>query len=1104
MEAAAVQENPAAVVDAALRVCASANPGDPRAEIATARLIAAAKNTAAHRARLPRVKRLVAAHPELRLAQVAAAERGAPELDVLISSREAGLVTDWRVAGPFGRHGMLDFDRQNPPEADGLRKKAYGKRKVEALQFGNGEFSLPRYFGTAGVFYAASDVYVRSEGDWLLYVESPGTLEIFLDGARVVRRDDRAASKSHTIRTAVRVTKGDHRLLVKFVASAAPFRVALLPPSGGRKRKNNIPLLRATPEDEYVIASLPLRRGDLVSAHRAASQFAAKYPSALAHLLLAEVWQRSSEDAPEIESHLRAAVAADPLAHAAAIELAARQFGDDRIEEGLRLLKRVLAHRPASERALSLAAYEMAHLGWNDEAAVFHDRIQALNPSCDVLLNAARFFASTANLRRAAELESRLAACAPGSLVYPRALAARGDHAGAAKAAAEVVKRFPLDRDARELAAREALLAGDIEGAAQHAEKLATMAPNSAEYQELSAMAARGLALPDTPKGIPVFAFAPFRRDGLTVIRETAGQAYSGGPAVFVLNDGALVLQGDRRYAYRHRITRVLNREGVIAFGEVTVPGGAEILRLRTIKVDGKIFEPELNHHKATISMPALAPGDAIELEYVEHAAPDEREQFELASFDAPIILSRYSVVAPPEVAVAAVRHAPAPVISAAADGVLTRTWELREVAQAAREVAMPGSGVLPAVVVEPAPDFLANGRRDVADAMIAAARPGPRVAALARELHGADEASTAQRLYTAVMSRVRASSNVISGESASAEESLERGEGSRAATLLALARAAGLHAELVLAREIDADDALASYAHELAVFRFRDGSQWTADLDSTGLPLGSYAPTLAAKVMRIVSVGPDDSEVADAAFAELGPPLREERSTAEADVRIEPDGTLKASVAIRMSPWRAAQMRSVLRGLTAAERPKFFQELAIRLFPGATHSEGRVEHENDVNEPLVVRVECEAPAWVVFKAGGVDVDQIAPGLGLRHIYGRQPSRRYPLAVNTLLFETADFRVRLPEGVTFAMPVRRSVQTEFGDYGLELKQLDSRTWNMRRSFNIRMQVVSPERYDGFNQFAADIESIERRRMSLVGVPAPASVSRAMPPGANAD
>lgn len=613
-------------------------------------------------------------------------------------------------------------------------------------------------------------------------------------------------------------------------------------------------------------------------------------------------------------------------------------------------------------------------------------------------------------------------------------------------------------------------------------------------------MAAKRLTLPDTPRGIPVSAFAPFRRDGLTVIRETADQAYSGGPAVFVLNDGALVIRGDRRYVYRHRITRVLNREGVVAFGEVTVPGGAEILRLRTIKADGQIFEPELIHHKATISMPALAPGDAIELEYVEHAAPDERQQFELASFDAPVIHSRYSVIAPPDVAVAGVRNAPAPVISAAADGELTRTWDVNGVAQPAREIAMPGSGVLPAIVVEPAPDFIADGRRDFADSLIEAARPGPRVTALARELHGTPETSTARRLYAAVMSRVRASSEVISGDIASAEESLERGEGSRAATLMALARATGLHAELVLARDIDADDALTSYTHELIVFRFRDGSQWTADLDSTGLPLGSYAPTLATKVMPIVSVGSNNANnVVEAAFMELGPPLRDERSTAEADVTIEADGTLKASVAISMSPWRAAQMRSVLRGLAAAERPKFFQQLAIRLFPGATHSTGRVDNENDVNEPLVVRVECEAPGWVVFKEGGVDVDQIAPGLGLRNIYGRQPSRRYPLAVNSLLFETADFRVRLPEGVTFATPVRRSVQTEFGDYGFELNQLDARTWNMQRSFNIRMQVVSPERYDGFNQFAANIESIERRRTTLVGTPAPANVSRATPP-----
>ena len=72
---------------------------------------------------------------------------------------------------------------------------------------------------------------------------------------------------------------------------------------------------------------------------------------------------------------------------------------------------------------------------------------------------------------------------------------------------------------------------------------------------------------------------------------------------------------------YYTRITRTLNKDGISRYGEVTLPRGADLLELRTIKAYGEIIEPELAQQKPTISMPALEPGDAIEEEYVLHYA---------------------------------------------------------------------------------------------------------------------------------------------------------------------------------------------------------------------------------------------------------------------------------------------------------------------------------------------------------------------------------------------------------------------------------------------------------------------------------------------------
>ncbi len=131
----------------------------------------------------------------------ALARDGAPELSELMSARDSGLLTDWRIVGPFGLHPLTDFDRQWAPERDHIQKSAYGSRKVEFFQFTDGQVKLPSYLARDGVFYASSQVYLHSAGDWRLFLESGGTLAVFIDGEKVLTRDDRHASQPTSLRS---------------------------------------------------------------------------------------------------------------------------------------------------------------------------------------------------------------------------------------------------------------------------------------------------------------------------------------------------------------------------------------------------------------------------------------------------------------------------------------------------------------------------------------------------------------------------------------------------------------------------------------------------------------------------------------------------------------------------------------------------------------------------------------------------------------------------------------------------------------------------------------------------------------------------------------
>src|SRR6185369_4179516 len=109
----------------------------------------------------------------------------------------------------------------------------------------SGRFVLPDYLQRRGIYYASSEVYVTSDGMWNVFMETSGTARVFIDGVSAVVRDERRPSQPELLRSLLHLTQGTHQLLVKFTSTASPFRVALLPPTGSIRKKQNIPVLTA-------------------------------------------------------------------------------------------------------------------------------------------------------------------------------------------------------------------------------------------------------------------------------------------------------------------------------------------------------------------------------------------------------------------------------------------------------------------------------------------------------------------------------------------------------------------------------------------------------------------------------------------------------------------------------------------------------------------------------------------------------------------------------------------------------------------------------------------------------------------------------------------
>ena len=108
-------------------------------------------------------------------------------------------------------------------------------------------------------------------------------------------------------------------------------------------------------------------------------------------------------------------------------------------------------------------------------------------------------------------------------------------------------------------------------------------------------------------------------------------------------------------------------------------------------------------------------------------------------------------------------------------------------------------------------------------------------------------------------------------------------------------------------------------------------------------------------------------------------------------------------------------------------------------------------------------------------------------------MYVSSASRNFPLFVDTPLFETATFRVHLPNGVTVAHPANDlQVSNDFGTYSVTFRELEPNVLEVKRSFNIPVQVVPPQKFTAFATFASQVDDAERQKIGLETVQTTAS------------
>jgi tetratricopeptide (TPR) repeat protein len=691
MEVAGMQADDVAVLSSAVRLCElGRRPDDPRVRLAAVRVRELAANTSQFRNVIPRVRSLVTNSPQswpaLNSALLNAAMDGVPGLNPYALSRASGILTDWRIVS-LGRHAMLDFDQSPISRADELSKASYQNHWVENFQFPDGRMVLPNYLQRHEMFYAASQFASFAPGNWTVSMEDADAAEIFIDGQLVLRLAAPQAAKHQHNSASFDVTAGPHRVLVKFVGSARPWRISILPsesPASNPPRPNV-----SSQELAYELAAEDYTARDFGAAIQQINAVHAAADSAALQYLLAQSWMQLS---PLDSSGAKAwytVLSLVPTALAADIALGNRALRNGAFVEASSVASHVLISRPVSVAALEVLASaqvsERAGLTNKGDAWL---RLLAVHPSCEVLQSAIQVYRAHGRSEEANVAQQQLEGCAPESTAYARSLSEGGEHAQAAQALQRMLAAAPLNRSARLMLVGELQMAGNDTSAQRAASEWLRIAPNAGNYHRLAGNDEATTSARSVSEGLSpaVDFYLPYRRDAIQAVRQAPIGQFAG-EAVVLLDDRVAVARPDGSVSlYVHTVTRLLNPQGLEQGAEMKVPQGAQILELRAIHGNGTVDPIEPPAGGARLSTVKLSAGDVLDEEYVSHYAGDggipehsEVFQFVFGSFNQQVLSARFVTLTPAEHADRGVVIATGDVPHMTArinDGMLARVWQ--------------------------------------------------------------------------------------------------------------------------------------------------------------------------------------------------------------------------------------------------------------------------------------------------------------------------------------------------------------------------------------------------------------------------------------------
>ncbi len=517
--------------------------------------------------------------------------------------------------------------------------------------------------------------------------------------------------------------------------------------------------------------------------------------------------------------------------------------------------------------------------------------------------------------------------------------------------------------------------------------KALSVRPDSREIRRALVVAAGSLGLD------------PLRRDGLKAIRAYEqtewGKRFGPGP-VFVLDDMVdLVLPGGGAVELVHQLIHFRSGTDLGLWGQIPIPAGADLLRLRVIKKDGRILVPD-RADNGPVNLPGIEFGDYAELEFVRGYRPVGAlsggfagPRFFFATARAATMGSRYQVVVPAGMALQVDRrgHAPRGLRSTLGDRVLW-TWHGGPHDRVRLEDHAPPQDVwLPSVRVASGVTWqrlaAASRRR-----FLFGDRPSAAMRALARRFCGGKRRRLVE-LYDWVLDHVDQAGNL----SDQAPAVLYRGRGYRLNLLRGLLRLCGAQVDTVMIRPTHragpdgAVEDLRPYGY--AALELHEGRRVFYLF-----PYIKYIPFgfLPAMLRGAQAVRVEGHEIGP--FVTPGNAGRD-RVQISMDIRFDARGHGYARVVERLEGWPAITLR---RGRDRSTRRTFEQvfqrERLGVVFPGATGRRLKISVDRARRDLVTLRYEVSSSSIAHLRGNSLTVRRSFFGLHLARRYLQGTDKR--------------------------------------------------------------------------------------------------------------